>query len=282
MLDSQTLALIILTALVSIAVTAAAVAAIMKRGRRAARSTGRIEAQLARLDGIADQLAELRSLFLVPRTRGEVGETLLAEMLGSYLPREAYDLQYQFRDGGRVDAVVRLGDAMVAIDAKFPMESIRRHIEEGGAADELPSDAARAFEKHAAAIADRYIRPAEGTMDFAVMYVPSEGVYYRAFAAGGGELLRTLLSHRVVPTGPSSLFLYLATIGYGLRGMKISMRAREMASLIDAVRQELELLRDRFEVTGTHVKNLNKAFADAEGRLNRLDGALGRLEHRRE
>ncbi|MFW5744386.1 MAG: DNA recombination protein RmuC, partial [Spirochaetota bacterium] len=180
-----------------VAVVVAIVAIVVASRRRG--HPPEVPAILQQIDSVRGELRDLTDLFLVPQRRGAVGETLLGELLASWLPEGAYELQYRFANGARVDAVVRLGAKLVPVDSKFPLEAMRRAPGDaasapGGAeAQRIPADVRRAFAKHIADIAERYIRPTDGTMSFALMYIPSERVYVELFASGADALMRQAL-----------------------------------------------------------------------------------------
>lgn len=225
-------------------------------------ATGRLE----------DRVRALSEIFLVPRTRGAVGETVLAEMLASWLPRKSYELQYRFRSGARVDAVVRLGQRLVPIDSKFPLEAAGRFFASNPAPETgLPGDVRKAFGKHIADIAERYIRPDEGTMAFALMYIPAEPVYYSVFVERPDELLADALRQNVVPVSPGTLFVYLQTVAYGLRGLALPENLKALSGELARLRSDLAAFRKTFDVANTHLRNLSRTFDDAGGRLGRIE-----------
>jgi DNA recombination protein RmuC len=243
-------------------------------------------------------------------------------LLEDWLPKSSFELQYSFRDGTRVDAVVKLGRYLVPVDAKFPFEAAKRAMEKDGviqqsggetrAADgasagsgteqggretaqagaarggagargagggrrasrggsnEPPAELKKAFMRHADDIAERYIRPNDGTLGFALMYIPSERVYQYVFVEKAGDLLGEAMSRGVVPVSPSTLFLYLQTVAYGLRGFAVSKDARALLSRFSSARTESEELSRAVSVAGTHLKNLGKALGEVDERLERV------------
>lgn len=234
--------------------------------------------QIDRLERMSRGIEDLSAALLVPHLRGGLGETLLADLLKNWLPAGSYELQYRFRDGSRADAVIRLGRNIVAVDAKFPLESVRRSIEADPAAPVLTPDVRKAFIRHIETIAEKYIKPDQGTLQFALMYVPSEGVYYRTFVDSGSSLLAEAVERGVVPASPSTLFLYLQTVSYGLRGFAFSERQAELAALIRQLRTDFDAFSKHYALLGTHLKNLVRANDDAVTRLGRIDLALSRLD----
>ena len=229
-----------------------------------------------RIETVRDELRGLSELFLVPRTRGAVGETILGELLATWLPAKSYVLQYGFSNGTRVDAVIRLGKRLVPVDSKFPLESIQRHFDRADAG-ELPADVRAAFRRHIADISTRYVNPAEGTLGFALMYVPSERVYVELFASRNDELMRTALDHNVVPVSPATLFVYLQTVAYGLRGLAVSQDAKRLLDHLRELESELAAFAKTFEVARGHLRNLGRAFDEAGSRLDRVKLRAERL-----
>jgi DNA recombination protein RmuC len=131
--------------------------------------------------------------------------------------------------------------------------------------------------KHVDDIARKYIQPGEGTMQFALMYVPSERVYYEVFADSDGGLVTEALRRGVIPVSPSTLFLYLQTVAYGLRGLVIPEQAQELSREIAQLRADFRRFLKTQELAGTHLRNLQKAFDEAAVRIARVDAAIGRI-----
>ena len=232
--------------------------------------------RLEQLEGISKDVANLSKVFLIPHARGGVGETLLNELLKNWLPRKAYEIQYSFRNGARVDAVIRLGEFMVPVDAKFPLESVRRSIEEGGEA--ISGEARRVFLRHIEAIRSKYIHPEEGTLQFALMYIPSERIYYHAFVEADSGLLEEAIRMGVVPVSPGGLFLYLQTVAYGLKGFVFSKKQRELIQITLSLRREIDSLKRLLETGGTHLRNLVKNRDEADKKIDEVESVLVRMD----
>src|SRR5437764_190724 len=188
-----------------------------------------------------------------------------------------------FQTGDRVDAVVRLGPALVPVDAKFPLEDFRRLLEAGD--DETRTRARRAFvarvRKHIDDIATKYILPDEGTYDFALMYVPAENVYYEAIVRDDGgndrELSAYALERKVIPVSPNCFYAYLQAIVLGLRGLRIEARAQEVVGQLARLAGDPGPPQDDFPVPGRHVTNAAQAHAAADRRLDRLAAKLAEI-----
>ncbi len=242
----------------------------------------KIGEELGRLEHLAGDVEHLRSVFLSPRRRGIVGELMLEQLLSDWLPRSAYSLQHSFRDGSRVDAVVRLGEYLVAIDAKFPLESLG---EAGASGDlgKLRAAATKALRPQIESIAQKYIRTEEGTLPFALMYLPSEHLYYEVFVTEDGPLWRFALEHGVVPVGPNALLLYLQTVAYGLRGFAFSEQGRTLSSALSRLSQdvgalgrELQLAEKHFQNFESSFRNVGEGYRRVAGDATRLDGGVKR------
>lgn len=226
-----------------------------------------MEGEIERIGASLDRLQEL---FLVPRSRGPLGERLLEQALGDLLPPTAYKLQQSFRDGSRVDALLLLGELSIPMDAKFPLESVSPLLQ--GEGD--PKKAFRAVEKHMESIATKYIRPAEGTTPFALMYIPSERVYYELFVRNG-EIRG---DRRVLPLSPGSLALYLQTLSYGLGLIRVDRSVREQLRLVEASRGSAASLRQRFDILQKHLSNAASAANQTAVQLERLEQDLAALD----
>ncbi len=235
--------------------------------------------QLSHLEKIQADLEQLSQLFLVPHTRGGVGETLLEELLKNWLPQSAFSFQYPFEEGHRADAVIKLGRYLVAVDAKFPLESVRSLFTDNGEIAKITGDIRRSVIRHMDTIREKYIRPKEQTLQFALMYIPSERVYYHLFVQDeNGELLKEALARNVVPAGPSNLFLYLQTVAYGFRGFALSEKQELLLGLLNQLGSDFSLFAKSFSVTGTHVKNLWKSYEELRMRFRDMERTLERIQ----
>jgi DNA recombination protein RmuC len=255
-----------------------------RRLETATKTTSAIHQQLGRLGQAnaeilarANDLKKLEQALRPPKARGGFGELLLANLLRDRLPHDAYQLQYGFKTGERVDAVIRV-ERLVPIDAKFPLDNFERLVD--AETDDQRVLHERAFARdlklHVDAIAAKYIRPDEGTYDFALMYLPSEGVYYELVAGKSGALLRYAHDKRVFPVSPTTFTSQLQVIALGLKGMQIEQRAHEVMAYVAQLQGDFDRFRDDFQVVGKHIGNAQSKFAEAEKRLDRFDSKLER------
>ncbi|MCI0527088.1 MAG: DNA recombination protein RmuC [Nitrospira sp.] len=256
----------------------------------AARVVGEVRQNLGELSKAAERIFEvgkdissLQEILRAPKLRGTLGELFLGDLLSQILPPNHFTLQYAFREGEMVDAVIHLGQGLVPIDAKFPLENFRRMIESQG--DEEKKVNRRKFatdlKRHIDLIATKYILPDEGTFDFALMYIPAENVYYETMIrdeALGDEksLSNYALSRRVIPVSPSSFYAYLQAIVLGLKGLRIEKSAREIIQHLGRLQGDFARFREDFEVLGKHLNNIRGRYDEASKRLDRFGEKLTR------
>lgn len=235
--------------------------------------------RMDRIDSIAREMETLTRAFLVPRTRGGMGEQLLEDLLKAWLPPQYILLQHRFNNGTRVDAAVRVGDRIVSIDAKFPYESIAPLLdkETGGQNRTRTGELRKIFCGYVDDIAAKYIRPEEKTFHFALLYIPSENLYYRAFIENQNGLMDYALKKSVVPVSPGSLFIYLQTIAVGLKGFALSRHQKELMESLYMLQRDFRSFAKSYTVTGTQLRNAAKNFEDSLGSFIRLETTLERL-----
>jgi DNA recombination protein RmuC len=204
---------------------------------------------------------------------------LLEHLLAQGLPEGCWRTQHAFRSGARVDAVLVLDGALVPVDSKFPLEAFARMAaaDQGDAARSLHRRAfVRDSRRHVDAIADKYIRPDEGTFDFALCYLPSEAVYYEFLREEpvGESAFRYALERRVFPVSPATFYAYLLSVGVGLRGLRVEANARLVLDALSALRGDLERFQGDFEVVGKHLGNARVRWEEAARRLDRFGDKL--------
>jgi DNA recombination protein RmuC len=210
------------------------------------------------------------------KTRGLLGEVTLQRLLEDSLPSSQFSLQYRFSTGEAADAVIFLRDKkLMAIDSKFPLDAFRR-IESDG--DEARRAFATAVKGHADSIAKKYIVPNEGTLDVALMFVPSENVYcemLNTLDAKGQAIDAYCRDKKIVAVSPNTLYANLCVIAMGLRGMQIEENARRILSSLDGMKKQMETFADVFEKLGIHLKNAQQSYAEADKRFEKTQDTLG-------
>lgn len=244
------------------------------------KSLGGLEEANRKIYEVGKDIASLQEILRAPKLRGGLGEFFLEDLLAQILPSHHFSTQYSFRSGEKVDAVIKLGNSLVPVDAKFPLENFRRILK--AAAEDERTRARRQFvadvKRHIDAIAGKYIVPDEGTYDFALMYIPAENVYYEIIikddALGDHNLSQYALSKRVIPVSPNSLYAYLQAIVWGLKGMRIEERAKEIIQYLGRLQGDFAKFREDFDLLGKHLGHAQLSFQGAEKRLEQLGQKL--------
>jgi DNA recombination protein RmuC len=243
---------------------------------------GGLEEASRRIAELAQDIASLQDILRAPKARGGLGEWILSELLAQVLPGETYALQHQLRGGERVDAAIFLPGMVVPVDAKFPLESFQKLL-----AAETPEERRRhkrallkAAKKHVDAVAEKYIRPAEGTGDFALMYVPAEGVFLELITPEEGldqDFLAYAWSRRVIPCSPNTFYAYLQSVALGLRGLSLAENVRRVLGELREISGQLDSVQRNFGTLGAHLRNAAKKHDEVEGELRKLVDRLARL-----
>jgi DNA recombination protein RmuC len=262
-----------------------------RRLESATQTTNKIHERLGKVDEATTQmlerakdLARLEQALRPPKARGGFGELLLENLLRDRLPPTAYEMQFTFDSGERVDALVRV-DRAIPIDSKFPLDNYNRLVE--AESDDERTLAERQFardvKQHIEAIAAKYIRPDEGTYDFAFMYIPVEAVYYELACGKTGALLAYAHERRVFPVSPTTFTAYLQVIALGLRGMQIEQHAHEVMAYVAELQRDFDRFADDFDKVGTHIGHAQSKYHEAVKRLDRFETKLERaVEEQRE
>jgi len=253
-----------------------------RRLQDATKQTNALYKQLGAVGQATEQLAEqakglgaLQQILRPPKARGGFGELMLGQLLADRLPPTAYALQYGFAGGERVDAVIKV-DRIVPIDSKFPLDNFERMVnaENDIERQQFEKLFARDVKTHIDAISAKYIRPDEGTYDFAFMYLPSEAIYYELACGKTGALLEYAHGKRVLPVSPTTLTAYLQVIVLGLKGLQIEQHAQEVMAYCAQLQKEFGKFKEDFELVGTHLDRAQKKFFESEKHLGKFETKL--------
>ncbi|MDO8515138.1 MAG: DNA recombination protein RmuC, partial [bacterium] len=166
---------------------------------------------IGEMSEIGKSMKDLQNFLASPKLRGGLGEQVLKDLLTESLPRQSFSLQYSFRSGVRVDAMIKTSSGIIPIDSKFSMENFKKMHED----ESFKKDFQRDIKNRVDEIADKYILPDEGTVDFALMYVPSEAVYYDIV---NSELIDYAYKRRVMPVSPSTFYAFLRSVLLSFEG----------------------------------------------------------------
>lgn len=249
--------------------------AISTRLDKAAEVIQGVTRELGSMQEIGRSMKDLQDFMRSPKLRGNIGEQVMHDLLEQYFPRAHFDLQYQFNSGERVDAIIKTDKGLIPIDAKFPLENFIRMSkaetddERAAALKEFVKD----VKKHITDIAKKYILPGENTVDFAVMYIPSESVYYEIIR-NDAELNEFAQEKRVFPVSPNSFYYFMKVIMIGLEGKRIEEASRKILELLKAIQQDATRFGDQLGVLTTHVTNAKNSVDRVNNEYARLSGRI--------
>jgi len=216
--------------------------------------------EVGQMSEIGRNMRELQDFLKSPRLRGNIGEQVLKDLISQMFPKNSFHLQYQFKSGERVDAAIKTDAGILPIDSKFPMENFQKMLK--AQSEKEREDAKKEFikdiKRHIDAISKKYILPDEGTMDFALMYVPSETVFYEV--VNMSDIIEYARKSRVYVVSPNTLYTHLQTILLSFEGRKIETQSREIFRLLRALQIEYNKVEENIGVLGKHINNASSQF----------------------
>ncbi len=228
--------------------------------------------------GLSQATQSLEAVLGGAKTRGLLGEVTLQRMLEDSLPASQFAMPHRFTSGEAADAAIFLrDDKIMVIDSKFPLEAFRRIAVDG---DEARREFANAVKGHADSIAKKYIVPSEGTLDVALMFVPSENVYCEMLNTQDGrgqQIDEYCRSKKIIAVSPNTLYAHLCVIAMGLQGMQIEENARRLLANLNGVQKNLETFGEVFEKLGTHLKNAQQSYGEADRRFEKAQNTLANV-----
>jgi len=252
---------------------------INERLTNAARVISSVQKELGTVQERFKGFEEFNEL-LHPKMRGNIGEQILADMLGQVFPAEQYVLQHKFKGGETVDAVIRTQAGIIPVDSKFPLENFKQ-LTRAQSDDErriATRDFVKAVKKHIDDIGRKYLLPEEGTVNFAVMYVPSENVFYQILVDDESGLLEYAKGKGVLITSPHAFFSLLRVILMGLERNKLQEQAQKIWDILKGVQQESVRFGETLGVVARHVTNAKNAMDTAHAGYDKLHGKLDQVK----
>jgi DNA recombination protein RmuC len=228
---------------------------INERLDNAAKVIGTVSKELGQMQQIGKSLSYVQDFLLSAKKRGTIGEQIMEEMLRQSLPRNMYEIQFRFRTGETADSIVRVNDRLLAMDSKFSMENYRAYInsETDEQRDAMRKIFIRDVKKRVEEISKKYILPEEGTLDFALMYVPADGVFNEI--SDDVEVYEYARTKHVHIVSPSTFYYFLQVILIGLQGARISEHAQHILQVIQGLKQDSEKFTVNLSVLTKHVTN---------------------------
>jgi DNA recombination protein RmuC len=223
----------------------------------AARVIGQVQKNIGEFSEIGRGMKDLQEFLSSPKLRGNIGEQVLKELLKQFLPKESFNLQYAFKSGEKVDAAIKTSGGIIPVDSKFPMENFRKMSGNGDETSKkiAEKDFERDVKKHIDDIARKYILTEEGTIDYALMYIPSESIYYEI--VNNQPLFDYAGEKRVLPVSPTTFYAYLKAILMSFEGQKIEAQAKEILSSLRAIKSDYGKVEENL---GTLQKHLTNAY----------------------
>jgi DNA recombination protein RmuC len=247
---------------------------ISTRLERASYVIGELKKETGAFSEIGRSMKSLQDYLQSPKLRGNIGEMVLKDLISQIFPVSSYELQHSFKSGSIVDAVIKTDAGLLPIDSKFPMENFQK-LRSSSDKDEVES-LRRAFVRdiktHITAISKKYILPQENTLDFALMYIPSESVFYEV--ASDQSLMDFARESRVYPVSPNTLYAALQTILLSFEGKKIESRAKEVFKLLRGIQKDFSKTTDTMATLGGHLTNAYNKFSDVQSQFNQIGQKL--------
>lgn len=251
-----------------------------------------LSSQLGQLQGANQRIIELgtdikslQQILASPKLRGGLGEWSLENILSAILPTQSFNLQFTFRDGKKVDALVQMPNYSVPIDAKFPLSNFEKLQQVQGDNERLKlrKDFLKDVRNHIDKISASYIKPNEGTLDFAIMFLPAENIYYEAMVKNSDDNLSIqdyALERKVFPVSPNLLYIYLMTIVMGLHGLQIEKQAAEIRQNLNTLNNSFGDFISLWDTLGGHLRNAHCKHDEGQRKLDKLVMQLEQIKEK--
>jgi DNA recombination protein RmuC len=238
----------------------------------------KMQREMGQFAEIGRAMRQLQDFLQSPKLRGNIGEEILTDLLRQMLPTQSFHLQYEFRGGARVDACIETELGKLPVDAKFPMSAWRRmaEAETGKDKETARKQLVKDVKKHIDAIAEKYILPEEGTMDLALMYIPSEPVFYEITHLT--EILDYARRKRVVPVSPTTFYAYLQAVLSSFQQRRLMVHSREIMARLQGLAHEYAKTEDGLRILGRHIQNAYNSFASLSSGFTLLGQKLSSVQ----
>ena len=234
--------------------------------------------EVGKMSEIGRSMRELQEFLKSPKLRGNIGEQVLKDLISQLFPKNSFHLQYEFKSGDKVDAAIKTDAGILPIDAKFPMENFQKMVkaEDDSEKENFRKDFTRDVKKHVDAISKKYILPGEGTMDFALMYIPSEAIFYEIINMT--EIMDYARIARVYIVSPNTLYTHLQTILLSFEGRKIELKSREIFTMLRSLKIDYNKIDESLGVLGKHLNNASSQFTNVASGFFQLGQKITSIE----
>lgn len=233
---------------------------------------------------IAEQLSNLEKVLKNQKQRGNLGEASLELVMSNILPPTAYKMQYEFPGGETVDAIILTKEGFIPVDAKFPLENYMRISDERD--DLRRTEYEEAFKKDLKKRIDetsKYVRPKDGTLPFAFMYIPAESIYYDLLTSGSGVNTRNLIEYaqnerKVIIVSPTTFAAYLQSVLYGFKAFKIEEAAKDIAKNVEALGRHINAYQDYYKKLGSSLFTTINHYNAGTKELGKIEKDVLRID----
>ncbi|MBM4402141.1 MAG: DNA recombination protein RmuC [Candidatus Cloacimonetes bacterium] len=245
----------------------------------AAKVIAAVQKSLGQVGEVNRRIEEFQEALRAPKTRGEVGERVMYDLLKQVIPQQYLFLQHQFKNGQIVDAAVKTNSGVIPIDSKFPVENYKKMVQAKSDTEResAKKDFTRDVKKHIDDIAKKYILPDEDTVDFAVMYVNSEPVAYEV-VVNIPELAEYAHKRRVVVVSPQQFNHFLSLVYTTLQIQQINQQAQFVLNAIKGIRQDAGRFSEDFRVLVKHISNAKNMADTASSSFSQLTSKIESAE----
>jgi DNA recombination protein RmuC len=240
----------------------------------AARVISSVQKNLGEMSEVGKGIKTLQEFLQSPKLRGNIGEQVLSDMIGQTFPKNAFHLQYSFKSGVKADAVLKTDAGLLCIDSKFPMANFNLMVKGETEAErkQAKKDFITDVKKHVIDISKKYILPEENTMDFALMYIPAETVYYEV--VNTPEITDFARGQRVYPVSPNTLYAHLQVLLVSFQGKEMEAKSREVFRLLRAIQKDYSKVDENLGVLNRHLTNAYNQMSQVSGGFTTLGQKL--------
>lgn len=248
---------------------------ISERLDKAAEVIGGVQKHLGQLSEVSGYIKDLHDTLQAPKLRGNIGEQILTDLIKQHIPQEKFSLQHSFKDGLTVDAAIQTAEGIIPVDSKFPMEAFRRYqqAENENERQTASKEFINAVRKHIRDITGKYIKPDEGTLDFAVMYIPSEPIAYEILV-NFPELVEYARENKVTITSPNQFNAFLRVVLIGMEKQQVGQEIKMVLQALKTIQQEAGKFEETLLLTNKHLTNAKRSSDDAITGFTRLKGKI--------
>jgi len=241
---------------------------------RAAQVFAGLQNELGRMQELGHLIKDIGDVLKSPKKRGNIGEALMKELIKQQIPKSNYKLQYSFRSGEKVDAVIKTKNGLIPIDSKFPLENYLKYLKSENEKEKnsYHHQFILDVKKHLQAISKKYINTDEGTVDFALMYVPGEAVYYEIITST--DLSEFGANLRVFLVSPHSFYYFLQTVLLSLEGDLIEEKAKEVMNYLKAIQTDAKKFGEELTLVNKHLSNAKNTMDTAVVSYSKLGSKI--------